>query len=200
MENKIVNYFMGEFKGLNKYSEIKLKEMEYLLKCLYSVITKLTVIYILNFMLGTAKELTLLLIFYFPLRIYSFGFHTGGRWQCWITSTAVFTLLPFIIANISLSSLYMLYIIFPTIIITTLLSPADTKKRPIISKITRRKNKIKVLTISILLINVFVFSKSKVILSSLFIAYLWNLVCVTPILYFLFNQPYNNYKKYRKED
>lgn len=196
MENKIVNYFMGEFKGLNKYSDSDLRKMEYYLKCIYSVIEKLIVMVIINILLGSVWEMLLLILFYLPLRIFSFGFHTGTKIECWIASGVVYTVFPFLISRMFISTNIMLWLLIPITILTVLLSPADTKKRPIISKEKRLKNKIIIFFTSLIFLVAFPFIKNTIVLNSMFIAFLWNLICVSPILYILFKQPYNNYKSY----
>lgn len=181
------------------YDDIKIEELRYGLEGLYLSISKLIVISIITLFLGIFKKMITLLIFFNVIRSVSFGLHAKNSMVCLITSSIVFIGCPILCKIIVISDFIKLFIAIPTIILITLFSPADTEKRPIISK--KRRNIYKTLSfiISVIYMVLCIYIKDNFISNAIICALLIQLFLVNPLSYKLFGVSYNNYKNYSKE-
>ena len=199
MKQLFLNSSISLIQKSNNYSEEKLAELRYGLETFYTMITKLGTIFILAALFHLLKELLLFLIFYTPLRSLGFGFHANNSIECWIISVPIFLLLPFLAKIIILPNIISIIIMALSTISFLLFAPADTKKKPLINHKKRLINKSLVVIISIFYLYTPLFIQNQVIINTITYACLWQAICVNPLLYALFKQPYNNYKKYIKE-
>ncbi len=199
MKNKFLNFAMRTIKANNTFDEVKLAELKYGLEAFYMLSTKLIVIIFLSLIFGLFKELLIFILIYSPLRGVSFGFHANSSIECWLISVPIFIIIPFLAECISIP----LYVIHIMILLATVsflfFAPADTKKRPLINAKKRRINKTVTVLISLLYLFLTLFIKNHIILNTLMFACIWQAICVNPLIYKLFKQPYNNYKCYLKE-
>lgn len=196
MRKKIIGYCLKKVKESKNYSNEELEQIEYGLVSIYLLVTKLIVILTLCFILGILKEAVIFMIFYNIIRMPSFGFHAPKSWICLVMSITFFVGIPFIIKFINLPVFAKSLIGIIGIIFMFLFSPADTIKRPIINK--KRRYIYKFLSILVAIIYGF----SSLIINNTFLA---NCLCfsiilqcfiISPLIYKLFNMPYNNYKTY----
>ena len=199
MKKKFLDYSMSLIKEKNNYNNTKLAELRYGLEAFYMLATKLLVIFILAIILGLFKELIIFMIFFTPLRGLGFGFHANNSIECWLISLPVFLIIPFLSRTLSIP----LYIIHIIILFSTLsflfFAPADSHKKPLINTKKRLINKTILVITSLIYLFLTIIIKNELIINTLMFVSLWQAVCVNPLLYKLFKQPFNNYKTYLKE-
>ena len=199
MKTKFLNYSMNLIKEKNNYSDIKLAELKYGLEAFYMLSTKLLVIFLLAIIFGLFKELLLFMLFYTPLRGLGFGFHANSSIECWLISLPAFIIIPFLAKTISIP-LYIIHIVIILSIISFLFfAPADSHKKPLVNTKKRLINKTIIVINGLIYLFLTIFIKNSLITNTLMFATLWQAICVNPLIYKLFNQPFNNYKTYLKE-
>ena len=135
MKSFVVNKLVDNIKKHFNYTDTKLLELKYGIEVIYLTITKTIVIVLLALLLGVFKELLFILLFYSILRATGFGVHAQKAWHCWLSSIVIFLGVPILLSYaqalptpilIILSSLFLLLIF--------IFAPADTEKRPIVSR------------------------------------------------------------------
>ena len=180
-----------------EYSDVKLEELKYGLLGLYLLITKSIIIFGIAIFLGIFKELLIFTIIYNILRVPSFGMHASKSWICLVASTTIFILSTYLSANTSIP--INIKIIFGIIGIMLIFknSPADTKKRPIVSPKRRKIYKL----ISTMIATAFAVASiviNNTFLSNAFIlSLLIQCVFTSPTMYKICGEPYDNYKSYQ---
>ena len=197
MKNVFVNHSLNYLKVNNVCDSKQEKIFKYTLETLYSFITKSFGILLLSYILGTFKISLTMMVLYSLLRGFSFGIHATKNIYCWIVSLSVYALFPFLISQYDFS-LYLIYSLFIFGVLANLLwSPSDTKARPLINKRKRITNKCISLLISIIYIISAILINNQNLKEIISIILLLNLICTCPLTYYLFNQPYNNYRFYK---
>ena len=194
MKQLFLDYSLDFICKYHSYTDIDKKKLRYGLEGIYLTITKLVILLILSIILNMFKEFILVTILFNIIRYTGFGFHAEKSYQCLLFSTFNFIVIPYILLHISLSPSIVLIISVICIFHYLLFAPADTKKRPLTNKKKRIIRKILtvfigfIYTLAIILLN----SKywTSIILSTLII----QAIIISPITYWLFGQPYNNYK------
>ena len=197
MRSWIIKKCMDIIRDTKSFNQTKLEEIEYGLTGIYILITKSIIIFGIAMILGVFKELLLFLIFYNMIRMPSFGLHATKSWICLVSSTILFIsglyISLYIHINIYIKLIFGIY----CIIRIYQNAPADTHKRPIISKKRRKIYK----TISTIIAIVFVifslFIPNHFISNSLICSLCIQTGMISPFIYNLFNLPYNNYKNYQ---
>ena len=178
MKKYVVNKIMFYIKKNNKdLDDIKFEEIRYGLLGLYSLITKTLFIIILSLLLNMFKEFIIFFIFYTILRALGYGVHAKSNFACWIVSPLLLLGIPYLFSRIELNNNITLIIWTVCFINYCLFCPADTEKRPMISKRRKLKFKCMILITSILyLYLIFKFNKySNFIVASLILeAFLTN--------------------------
>lgn len=199
MKKFIINTTMNYIKNNTDYNEVKLKEIEYGLVGIYLTITKLVVILTLSSILGIFKEMFIYMIIYNFIRIPSFGLHSTKSWICLVSSTILFVGIPYLCIILNIPLLLKVIIGIFGICLMYKNSPADTKKRPIVNKKRREIYK----TISTLLTIIYSFIaiiiKDGFISNCLIMSIIMQNCMISPMVYKMFNLPYNNYITFLKE-
>ena len=138
------------------------------------------------------------LLIYNILRMPSFGIHATKSWICLVTSSILFIGLPIVCLNIHLS--ISIKIIIGTIgcLLMFKNSPADTKKRPIVSPKRRLTYKIISTILAITFVVLSITIKNNFISNCLVFGLILQNVLISPLTYKIFKQPYNNYKEFLK--
>lgn len=152
MKDKVVNNVFEKIKKNNhrNFDDVKLEEIKYGLYGLYTLITKTTVIILLALILNMFDYFIVFLVFYCLIRSVGYGVHAKSNLQCWIFSTVLLLGIPYFFVKIEFSSL-MKTILWSICFINYLIfCPADTEKRPMISKVRKLRFKLVALVISIL--------------------------------------------------
>ncbi|MDD2505187.1 MAG: accessory gene regulator B family protein [Bacilli bacterium] len=194
MKKIIITYFMNLICKQNKYNEIKLQEIKYGLEAIYLNVSKFIVFFTINAFFGIFKESLLFLLFYVPLRSFSFGFHAKKSITCWILSAIAFIGFPYLATLISFSMITKILVIIYSIFIFYIYSPADTPNRPIIDK--KYRLKIKTNTMIFVIIYSFLLFLAIDFASLIALALIYQSLMISPYFYKLFNLRYNNYLYY----
>lgn len=196
MKNMFLNKSMILItKYNNHYSEEEKEKLKYGLEGLYLTITKIIIIIILSLMFHMTKEVITILILFNLIRFFAFGFHAETSKQCLIISTMQFIVLPLIVSYSEINLLFKSIIAIACTIKISIFSPADTIKRPLPNK--RKRLIRKLISTSIALIYTFIMIISKNKLSDILLCTLIiQTINISPVLYKIFKQPYNNYKNY----
>ena len=196
MKKFIISKTMNLIISQNKYDNIKLEEIRYGLVSIYLTLSKLIIISVLALILGIFQEMLTFLIIYNMLRSVSFGLHASKSWICLLSSTLIFIGGPILCMNIKINQ----YIIWGISIITIILiykySPADTKKRPIVS--TKRRKIFKYLStiISIIYLVIALNIQNSFIINCLMLTLIVQSFVIHPLVYKTFHMSYDNYKNF----
>jgi accessory gene regulator B len=190
---KSLDFFEKHYSG---YSEKKRPILKYGLETIYLTATKLILIVLISIILGLFKEMLLFMIAYNLLRLFAFGLHASKSYICLITSTLVFITIPYVSTIIEVNVYIKILVSMFCLISFILYAPADTEKRPIVSKKRRMIYKVfssLILTIYIVLIFVL---KNDFIVNTIIFAMLTETFMIHPLSYKMFKMPYNNYIRY----
>lgn len=199
MKTLFLNNSLNFLKKYNNYSEEEIEKLLYGLEGLYLTITKLVVIVIVAFLLGIFKEVFIILALFNVIRYFGFGVHAGKSRDCLITSLSLFVLLPYILLKVHLSKSIILILGIVDIIIYLIFAPADTIKRPFYNKKKRIIRKIITTLIGILYLVISLIIDNYEVSIMLCISMMIQSIVVCPISYMILGQPYNNYKKEKRE-
>lgn len=197
MRNFIIGKQLRIIQKYNHFDKEKLEIIKYGLESIYILITKMIAILTVSYLLGLIKETLIFLICYNFIRMPSFGLHATKSWICLVSSLLVFIILPFGCKVIQIS--FYLKIIMGLIGLAFIMknAPADTYKRPIISKKRRLFLKIISSITALCMIIASLFIKNQFLANSLLVAIILQCFMISPTIYHLFKLPYNNYKNYQ---
>lgn len=201
MQDKIINNSLNIIKKNNStYSDEKLAEIKYGLISIYLLISKFTIIILLAYLLKIVKEVLIFTILYNCIRMTSFGLHATKSWICLMISILMFLGIPILCLNINMPNYIKLTagIIAAAFILKN--SPADTYKRPIVSKKRRKFFKISSTIIAVLFVIVAISIENIFLSNALILSLLCQCLFISPFVYKLFNLPYNNYKNYNADN
>ena len=200
MKEVVVNNLMAPIIKYKNYDEVKLAEIKYGIESFYLTITKTIVIFGLSYFLGTIKTLLLFMFFYTLLRVNGYGLHAKKSWQCWLGSTLVFLLMPYLCLVTNILKPYLIVIAFICLLLAFKYAPADTEKKPIISKRKRRVHKY-LCSITIITYIYLIYSLQSTYLQNiLFFSIILETLMILPISYKIFKLKYDNYINYSNID
>lgn len=179
------------------YHEEKLEEIRYGLESIYLTYTKIFVIFVLAYFLGIIKETFLLLLTYNIIRTFAFGIHATKSIYCLITSLMLFIGGVYIVKYMSLNIYVKTIISFMLLICIYKYAPADTYKRPLINERKRKKYKVISTILGIAYVILIIILNNNIISNYLLIGMLESVIMIHPLIYKIFNLPFDNYKKYK---
>ena len=179
------------------YSEEKLAELKYGLLGLYLMISKSIIIFGIALYLNIFKELLIFTIIYNILRAPSFGMHASKSWICLVSSASIFILSTYLSINIHIPINIKLIFGILGIIFIYKNSPADTKKKPIISPKRRRIYKTISTIISIAFVITSLIISNNFLSNACIFSLLIQCIFTSPTMYKICGEPYNNYKNYQ---
>ena len=196
MRNVVMKYCMNLICESKDYDENKLAIIQYGLEGIYITITKTIIIFFIAFLLGILKELFIFMIFYSIIRMPSFGLHATKSRICLFSSMIIFFGMTYFskIVIIPLSIKCSLGIL--TIVFMFKNAPADTEKRPIVSKIRRERYKFISTCLAIIMVFFSIIIKEQFIANALLFSLIIQNFMISPSVYRLFHLPYDNYKVY----
>ncbi len=194
--NKTLNYIIKH----RKLTSYDIDIIRYGISNLYLQISKIIVITTLAIILKIFIPYLIFTIFYNIIRMPSFGIHAKKSWQCWVSSIIFFIGFPYLLTVINLNTYVHFFIAASSIIYITIYSPADTIKRPIISRKRRAIYKIFSFIISILYVLLSYLIKDKIVSYALLFSLVLQCIIISPITYKIFGMPYNNYKRYIEKE
>lgn len=195
MKEKFIVSIVNLAKRNKEYSNEDVEVMRYALEGIYLTFTKILVITLIACLLGLFKEYMWFVILYTPLRSVSFGWHANTTKECWVVSILAFILIPYIFSIITIKEITKIILLTFSILVFVLYSPADTKKRPIVNK--KRRLLFKVVSLIITLMYCCYSFKHSNLISNLMIAsLLYQSLLISPLIYKITHQEFNNYKTY----
>ncbi len=183
--------FICKYQSISDYDK---KRLKYGLEGLYLTITKMVLLIILALLLNMFKEFILVVVFFNVIRYTGFGFHAEKSYQCLLFSTFNFIAIPFLLLHIQLSNFFVYTICAICIFHYLLFAPADTKKRPLSNKRKRIIRKIITVMIGFIYTLMIILLNNTYWTSIILSAMIIQAIIISPLIYRLFNQPYNNYK------
>lgn len=199
MKEVFVNNSLNYLKKNNVCDSKQEKIFKYTLESLYSFCTKSAVILLLSLLLNTFEITFLTLFLYSLLRGFTFGIHATKNIYCWMISLTVYIICPYVIVHYEIL-IYVIHTIFILGVTAILLwAPADTKARPLIHKKKRIVNKCIALFITSMLVTLSLILDNQNLKEIISIILLLNLICTCPLTYWIFKQPYKNYRFYKKD-
>lgn len=198
-------FFVGNsLKIIKKYNNdltiVKVEEIKYGLESMYLTYTKLIVLTVLAIALGIFYEYILLLITYNVIRTFSFGLHATKSIYCWISSSIYFIggvyfceylHIPFVV-KVVLAGIC-IYFLFRY-------APADTEKRPLINKKKRDRYRVVSVLLGLCYLVLICIFNEHMISNYLLVGMIEAVIMIHPLVYKLFNLPFNNYKNYVVEN
>ena len=193
--DKIIKIIKCNSKDVN---DEQLEIILYGLEALYLTLTKLVVIILLSYLLGILKETLYILLFYNFIRLFAFGMHAKKSYQCLIFSLIFFVVIPYLVSIINIHPLIKIIFGIISLILIIIYAPADTEKRPLISRKRRIKFKILSIISGTALLCLIIIYKDLSISSYMFIGFFIASIVILPITYRIFGLPYNNYKTYKE--
>ncbi|MGM9848678.1 MAG: accessory gene regulator B family protein [Bacilli bacterium] len=179
------------------YQEEKLEEIRYGLESIYLTYTKIFLIFVLAYFLGIIKETLLLLVTYNIIRTFAFGIHATKSIYCLITSLMLFIGGVYVVKYMSLNIYVKAIISIILLICIYKYAPADTYKRPLINERKRKKYKVISTILGIAYVILIIIFNNYIISNYLLIGMLETVIMIHPIVYKIFNLPFDNYKKYK---
>ena len=185
--------FIANSKG--ELSEDEKEKLSYGLEGLYMPLTKLVIIFLLALLLGFLKEFLFTLVMFNIIRFPGFGYHASKSIICLISSTALILGLPFLFMHIEISLIVKVILCIVSVIVFAICAPADTAKRPLTNKKKRLIRKICATCIAIIYSIIIIVFNDLVYSDLLLAAPLIEAIIISPILYLIFGDTYNNYKK-----
>ena len=185
-------------KNYPDYSTEKLEEIEYGIEALYITFTKTIVIFLISLILGVIKEVFLILVFYNVLRTTAFGMHAKTSLQCYIISTILFVGLGLVSKYIDINFYVKIIISIVCLINIVIFAPADTYKRPLINKKKRRIYKIFSVVIALIYVTLIILFYNNILTTYMMFGLVDATLMIHPLMYRMFQLPYNNYKTYNE--
>ena len=199
MKKRIINMVMKYIKKRTKYNKTELLEIEYGLTGIYLTFSKIIIISILSAILGILKEMAIFMIIFNIIRTTAFGLHATKSWICLISSLTFFILLPIVCIYIHINLIGKIIIGLLSVLLIFKNAPADTYKRPIVSKKRRLVLKIISTCIAICFVVISLIIKNNFLSNSFLFTLVLENCLISPYIYRLFNLPYNNYITYIKK-
>lgn len=196
MKELIINKAMSFITKYNDYDKTTIEEIKYGLASIYLTFSKLIIISIIAMLLNIFKELLILLLIYNILRSMSFGLHASKSWICLLSSSIIFIGGTLLCLNFVPSKIIIYIVSMITIPLIYLYSPADTKKRPIVSLKRRKVYKYLSTSIAIIYYITALLINNNFIINCLILSLIIQSFVINPFVYKLFNMPYDNYKNY----
>ncbi len=194
MKEKFIN---SSISLINKYEDcddLKIKKLKYGLEGIYSLVIKISAVFIIALITKTLKETSLFLLFYAGIRTFSYGIHAKSNLACWITTILIYNIVPLIFKNIHIPNTIG-FIILGTSLMAMLLW---TPKRPLIRKKHRIKCKIFAITVVIIYSLIYTINNSNIINNAIIYALLVQTIFISPFTYKITNTQFNNYLYYKK--
>ena len=198
MKELFINKTMNLITSQKNYNKTQLEEIRYGLVSIYLTFSKLIVISIIACLLGIFKEMVIFLIIYNILRSVSFGLHASKSWICLLSSTFIFIGGTILCQHMHLNRLIITIIAVITIFLIYKYSPADTKKRPIVNPKRRKIFKYLSTTFAVTYYIIAITIPNHFISNCILLSLIIQSIFIHPLTYKISKEPYDNYKKYKK--
>ena len=197
MQKKFISSSLRAIKRkYPEYSDEKLGELRYGLEGLYILVTKSVIIFGIAYLLGILWELIIFTVLYNIIRATSFGIHATKSWICLVSSLMIFIGATYLSTVLVIPTGTKIILGILTVIYIHIYSPADTKKRPIVSPKRRFVYKTVSTVIACIYAIICVVITNNFLANSLLFALIIQCLMISPLTYKLSGQPYDNYKTY----
>lgn len=183
-------------KKYPEYDEDKIEVIAYGLEALYVLISKTLVIFLIALVFGVLKEVFLIFISYGLLRTTAFGMHAKKSSHCYAISIILFIGMGILCKYVDLNLYVKLIITGLSFITMVIYAPADTYKRPLLSAKKRKIYKIITIINSLIYITLIIIFRENSITNYLTLGLFGASLMIHPLIYRMFQLPYNNYKHY----
>ena len=198
MKDAILNYSINTIrKKDSSYSEEQLAIIRYGFESIYILITKTIFIFMIAIILGIFKEVLIFTLLYNLIRTTSFGLHATKSWMCFVSSTLIFITIPYICKIIDINIIVRAIVGVISILAIYKNAPADTYKRPIVSKKRRDIFKFVSTIIAISMVFASLLIDNTFLHNSLLLSLVVQCFMISPTVYKIFKLPYDNYKAYQ---
>ena len=194
MKDKILNFVVDFLNSQGEYSKKDLLKIRYGLEGIYLTITKLLIILVVSLLMSITKEIVICLLLFNIIRYFSFGFHAEKSYECLILSLLNFIVIPYLLLNFYRPFIIDIILAAFCLILLGIFSPADTVKRPLKSKKKRTFRKLVTLIVGSIYFTLMIIFRNHYISDLLLCVLVVDVIVVNPITYWIFKQPYNNYK------
>lgn len=199
MKKFIINKCMDYIKKNTDYDKTKLAEIKYGLEGVYLTFSKIIIILILAFLLNIEKQMIIYMLIYNFIRMPSFGLHATKSWICLLSSTILFIGVPYLCIILTMPMFLKIIIGIVGICLMFKNAPADTKKRPIISKKRRKIYKLISTLLAIIFVLISTIVKDNFFSNCFLLALVMQNFMISPVVYKIFRLPYNNYITFLKD-
>lgn len=197
MKNKFLDYSINKIKSkYPDYNEDRIEVITYGLEALYVLVSKTTVIFLVALLLGILKDVFLVFLFYGIIRTTAFGLHAEKSSHCYIMSITLFIGAAILCKFVDINFYIKIIISVFSFVTFILYAPADTYKRPLLNAKKRQIYKIVTLINSFIYIILIIILKDHFLSDYLVMGLLDASLMIHPLIYRMFQLPYNNYKKY----
>ena len=180
------------------YSKEDLEKIRYGLECIYIFVTKGIIIFSIAYFLGILKYTLVFVVIYAMIRLFACGLHATKSWMCSVASILMFIIIPYLCKMLIIPNYLRIIIMIIATILIFIYAPADTKKRPIVNPLKRKKLKAISTIVSIIYIALSFIITKNFILNALLFSLILEVIMISPTTYKLFKLPYNNYVNYLK--
>ena len=196
MKKKFLDVSISRIKKkYPEYNEDKIEIISYGLEALYVLMSKTIVIFSLALLLGIFKEVFLVFLFYGIIRTTAFGMHAEKSSHCYLISFTLFIGAALLCKYIDINYYIKLVLAVISLLILIKYAPADTCKRPLKNEKKRKLYKFITIINSCIYVLLIVFLKDNTISNYLVVGLLEASLMIHPFTYWVFQMPYNNYKK-----
>lgn len=177
-------------------TDVELEKIEYGLAGVYLSATKLIIISIVAILLGQFRETIIFVSIYALIKMHSYGLHATKSWICLMSSLLTFIPLTWLAIHGTIPFIikYIIGVIGIGMIYKN--SPADTYKKPIINKSKRHKHQLYATLTAIIFAILSITINNVFIANCLILALLLQSLITSPVIYSVFNLPFNNYLRY----
>lgn len=177
-------------------TEEELEQIEYGLQVLLINILKLSILFLIAYVLGIVKYTSIAFISFSILRSFASGVHADSNLKCTLTNILLFLGNVYISTHFVFSFYILIFFFLISLFLIILYAPADTEDRPLISKKLRKKLKIGSIIVTCLLGLVSIYTGNLIYSSLIILSILEEAFLITPFAYKIFGRSYKNYLQF----
>lgn len=196
MKNAFLTHSIN-FIALNKngLSDEEREKLAYGLEGIYLTVTKAIIIFLIAIILNFVKEFVITLILFNIIRYPGFGFHATKSTVCLISSTLLILGLPYLFTHVGIPLIVKILLCIISCVCFIIFAPADTVKRPLTNKKKRKIRKICASCLAFIYSFIVIYFDKMMISNLTLAALVIETIFISPIMYIIFKESYNNYKK-----
>lgn len=196
MKNAFLTHSIN-FIALNKngLSDEEREKLAYGLEGIYLTVTKAIIIFLIAIILNFVKEFVITLILFNIIRYPGFGFHATKSTICLISSTLLILGLPYLFTHVEIPLIVKILLCVISCVCFIIFAPADTVKRPLTNKKKRKIRKIYASCLAFIYSFIVIYFDKMMISNLTLAALVIETIFISPIMYIIFKESYNNYKK-----